>query len=65
MKLLWDQLKEFISTKTLSISSLMPQSAIRDHICLSNNYKLINYLLTMYVGKDLSVLRNGDLFLKA
>ena len=33
-----DQLKDFIPNKILSISSLMPQSAILGHIDLSNDY---------------------------
>ena len=38
-KLLWDQLKEFISNETLFIPSLMPQSAVLGHI---------DYLILMY-----------------
>ena len=37
-KLLWDQLQEFISNKTLSILSPTPQSAIQGHIDLSDDY---------------------------
>ena len=44
-KLLWDQLKEFISNETLSIPSLMPQNAILGHIDLSDDYLLINHLI--------------------
>ena len=44
-KLLWDQLKEFISKKTLSIPSLTPQSAILSHIDLLDDYLLINHLI--------------------
>ena len=44
-KLLWDQLKEFISNKTLSIPSLTPQSAILSHIDLLDDYLLINHLI--------------------
>ena len=47
-KLLWDQLKEFISNETLSISSLTPQSAILGHIDLSDDYLLINHLILIY-----------------
>ena len=47
-KLLWDQLKEFISNETLSISSLTPQSAILGHIDLSDDYLLINNLILIY-----------------
>ena len=43
-KLLWDQLKEFISHETLPIPSLTPQSAILGHIDLSDDYLLINNL---------------------
>ena len=44
-KLLWDQLKEFISNKTLSFPSLTPPTAILGHIDLSDNYLLINHLI--------------------
>ena len=37
-KLLWDQLKDFISNETLSFPSLTPQSAILGHINLSDDY---------------------------
>ena len=37
-KLLWDQLKEFISNTTLSIPSLTSQGAILGHIDLSDDY---------------------------
>ena len=47
-KLLWDQLKDFISNKTLSFPSLAPQSAILDHIDLSDDYLLINHLILIY-----------------
>ena len=47
-KLLWDQLKEFISNETLSISSLTTQSAILGHIELSDDYLLINHLIFIY-----------------
>ena len=47
-KLLWDQLKEVISNETLSIPSLTPQSAILDHIDLSDDYLLINHLMLIY-----------------
>ena len=46
-KLLWDQLKEFISNKTLSFPSLTPQSAILGHIDLSDDY-LINHIILIY-----------------
>ena len=42
MKLLRDQLKEFISNRTLSIPSLLPQSAILALTDLSDDYLLIN-----------------------
>ena len=48
-KLLWDQLKEFISNKTLFIPSLMPQSAILGHIDLLDDYLLINHLILIYI----------------
>ena len=99
IKLLWSQLKEFISNETLSIPSLAPQSSILGHIELSDDYLLINHLILIYkfyiynsrnrgypnienlkqlliklkglrkklanmnLKKDLSVLRNGVLFL--
>ena len=47
-KLLWDQLKEFISNKTLSIPSLTPQGAILSHTDLSEDYLLINDLVLIY-----------------
>ena len=37
-KRLWDQLKDFISNKTLSFPSLTPQSAILGYIDLSDDY---------------------------
>ena len=46
-KLLWDQLKEFISNKT-SIPSLTPQSAILGHIDRSDDYLLSNYVILIY-----------------
>ena len=48
-KLLWDQLKKFISNKTLFIPSLMPQSAILGHIDLLDDYLLINHLILIYI----------------
>ena len=47
-KLLWDQLKEFISNKTLSLPSLTPQSTIVGHIDLSADYLLIKHLILFY-----------------
>ena len=47
-KLLWDQLKDFISNETLSFPSLTPQSAILGHIDLSDDYLLINYIIFIY-----------------
>ena len=47
-KLLWDQLKEFISNETLSFPSLTPQSAILGHIDLSDDYLLINHIILIY-----------------
>ena len=47
-KLLWDQLKGFISNKTLSFPSLTPQSAILGHIDLSDDYLSINHLILIY-----------------
>ena len=47
-KLLWDQLKEFISNETLSFPSLMSQSAILGHIDLSDDYLIINHLILIY-----------------
>ena len=44
-KLLWDQLKEFISNETLSFPSLTPQSAILGHIDLSDDYLFINHII--------------------
>ena len=44
-KLLWDQLKDFISNKTLSFSSLTPQSASVGHMNLSDDYLLINDII--------------------
>ena len=46
-KLLWDQLKEFISNKT-SFPSLTPQSAILGHIDLSTDYLLMKHLIFIY-----------------
>ena len=48
MKLPRDQLKVFISNKTLSILSLSPQSAILGDIDLSDDYLLINHLILIY-----------------
>ena len=48
MKLLWDQLKEFISNTTFSIPSLKPQSDILGHINLSDGYLLIDHLILIY-----------------
>ena len=47
-KILWDQLKDFISNKTLSFPSLTPQNAILVHIDLSDDYLLINHLILIY-----------------
>ena len=47
-KLLWDQLKDFISNETLSFPSLTPQSAILGHINLSDDYLLINHIILIY-----------------
>ena len=47
-KLICDQLKEFISNKTLSFPSLTPQSVILGHIELSDNHLLINHLIFIY-----------------
>ena len=47
-KLLWDQLKEFITNETLSFSSYTPQSAILGHTDFSDDYLLINYLMLIY-----------------
>ena len=47
-KLLWDQLKDFISNETLSFPSLTPQSAILGHIDLSDDYLLINHIILIY-----------------
>ena len=47
-KLLWDQLKDFISNETLSFPSLTPQSAILSHINLSDYYLLINHIIFIY-----------------
>ena len=47
-KVLWDQLKDFISNKTLSFPSLTPQSAILGHIDLSDDHLLINYIIFIY-----------------
>ena len=46
-KLLWDQLKDFISNET-SFPSLTPQSAILGHINLSDDYLLINHIILIY-----------------
>ena len=46
-KVLWDQLKVFISDKTLSLPSLTLQSAILGHIDLSDDY-LINHIIHIY-----------------
>ena len=60
-KILWDQLKDFISNKTLSFSSLTPQSVILGHIDLSDDYLLINhiFLFTNFIsitpGTDLNI----------
>ena len=47
-KLLWDQLKDFISNETLSFPSLTPQSAILGHINFSDDYLLINHIIIIY-----------------
>ena len=47
-KLLWDQLKDFISNETLSFPSLTPKSAILGHINLSDDYLLINHIIVIY-----------------
>ena len=46
-KVLWDQLKDFISDKTLFLPSLTLQSAILGHIDLSDDY-LINHIIHIY-----------------
>ena len=43
-KVLWDQLKYFISNET-SFPSLTPQSAILGHIDLSDDYLFINHII--------------------
>ena len=43
-KLLWDQLKKFISNETLSFPFLTPQSDID----LSDDYLLINHIILIY-----------------
>ena len=48
IKLLWDELKDLISNKTLSFPSLTPRSAILGHIDLSDNYLLINHIILIY-----------------
>ena len=47
-KLLWDQLKKFISNEILSFPSLTSDSAILGHIDLSDEHLLINLLILMY-----------------
>ena len=47
-KLLWDQLKDFISNERLSFPSLTPQSAVLGHIDLSYDYLLINHIILIY-----------------
>ena len=47
-KLLWDQLKEFIPSETLSIPSLTLQGAILGHIDLLDDHLLINHLILIY-----------------
>ena len=47
-KLLWDQLKDFISNKALFFPSLTPQSAILGHINVSDDYLLINHIILVY-----------------
>ena len=47
-KLLWDQLKDFISNETLSFPSLTPQSAMLGHIDLADDYLLINHTILIY-----------------
>ena len=47
-KLLWDQLKDFISNETLSFPSLTPQIALLGHIKLSDDYLLINHIILIY-----------------
>ena len=63
IKRLWDQLKEFISNKTLSFPSLTPPSAILGHIDLSDNYLLINHLILInrfyiYNSRNRAILLN-------
>ena len=47
-KLLWDQLKDFISNETLFFPSLTPKSAILGDINLSDDYLLINHIILIY-----------------
>ena len=47
-ELLWNQLKYFISNKTLFFPSLTSQSAILGHIDISDYYLLINHLILIY-----------------
>ena len=61
-KLLWDQLKEFISNETLSFPSLTLQSAILGYIDLSDDYLLINHLIFIYKSY---ILNRGYLTLRA
>ena len=56
-KLLCDQLKEFISNTTLSIPFLMPQSAILGHIDLSDDYVLINHLISLFTNFNIEHLK--------
>ena len=48
-KILWDQLKEFISNKTLSFLSLAQQSVIPGHIDFSDDYLVINHIILIYI----------------
>ena len=58
-KLLWDQLKYFISNITLSISSVTPQSVILVHIDLSDDNLLINHHLILIYKFYISNSRNS------
>ena len=46
-KLLWDQLKDFVSNEKLSFPS-RTQSAFLGHIDLSDDYLLINHIIPIY-----------------
>ena len=61
IKLLWNQLKDFISKETLCFSSLALQSAILGHMDLSDYYLLINHTINLIYKLIIQSLNRGYL----